>query len=253
MGALRDARPRAGGRSVAVPAVPRVGAAPFRIDEREGAPGDLVVGHAVDPSDASGRLALLVRPTRRALVLGSAQGGSDADVDACTAAGVDVARRRSGGGAVLVGPGDQVWLDVFLPAADPLYEIDVSRAAWWLGEVWVAALADAGVPGAAVHRGPMRTGAFGRQACFAGLGPGEVTLEGRKLVGISQRRDRRGAWLHTMALACPASGSRVAAVADLLRLEAAERAALARHLEATTTRLEIAAAIVEAALVAQLT
>ena len=28
--------------------------------------------------------------------------------------------------------------------------------------------------------------------CFAGLGPGEVTLDGQKLVGLSQRRTRDG-------------------------------------------------------------
>ena len=28
--------------------------------------------------------------------------------------------------------------------------------------------------------------------CFAGLGPGEVLLDGRKLVGLSQRRTRNG-------------------------------------------------------------
>jgi lipoate-protein ligase A len=36
--------------------------------------------------------------------------------------------------------------------------------------------------------------------CFAGLGAGEVTVAGRKVVGMSQRRERSGAWIHSMAL-----------------------------------------------------
>src|SRR5438552_1888677 len=70
---------------------------------------------------------------RPALVLGSAQR------DDPVAADVDVVRRRSGGGAVLVVPGQMVWADVTVPAGDPLWETDVSRAFWWLGDVWAAA------------------------------------------------------------------------------------------------------------------
>ena len=36
--------------------------------------------------------------------------------------------------------------------------------------------------------------------CFAGLGPGEVLVDGRKVVGISQRRDRFGARFQCTAL-----------------------------------------------------
>lgn len=229
-------------------AAPDVGTAPapFALAERTGDPAELVVA----PPTPASRHALLVRPTRRAVVLGSAQPDLAADAAACAAAGIDVVRRRSGGGAVLVGPGEQVWLDAFVPAGDPLSVADVSRAAWWLGEVWVAALERAGIPGARVHRGAMVPGAHGRAACFAGLGPGEVTVEGRKLVGISQRRDRHGAWLFTMALTARARP--VAGIARLLDLAPSERDGLVRYLEATTTTLERPAEAVEDALVAEL-
>ena len=36
--------------------------------------------------------------------------------------------------------------------------------------------------------------------CFGGLGPGEVTVGGRKVVGISQRRTRAGAVFQCAAL-----------------------------------------------------
>ena len=101
-------------------------------------------------------------------------------------------RRRSGGGAVLVGPGQAVWIDVVVPAGDPLWADDVGRAGWWLGEVWAAALAAAGLPGGEVWRGAQVRSAWSDRVCFAGLGAGEVTVGGRKVVGISQRRTRAG-------------------------------------------------------------
>lgn len=102
---------------------------------------------------------------------------------------VPVVRRRSGGGAVWVAPGDPLWVDVVVPRDDPRWDDDVGRAFWWLGEAWAAALG----PDAEVHRGPLCTTQWSRQVCFAGLGPGEVTLAGRKAVGIAQRRTREGA------------------------------------------------------------
>jgi hypothetical protein len=125
---------------------------------------------------------------RPALVLGSAQPAADVDADACAAAGVEVVRRRSGGGAVLLDPGAAVWVDVELPRGDELWDDDVGRATWWLGERWAAAT------GGVVHRGGMVTTPWSRLVCFAGLGPGEVTDgAGRKVVGVSQRRTRAGA------------------------------------------------------------
>ena len=39
-----------------------------------------------------------------------------------------------------------------------------------------------------------------RQICFAGIGPGEVTVDGRKVVGLAQRRTRAGALFQCAAL-----------------------------------------------------
>jgi lipoate-protein ligase A len=129
-----------------------------------------------------------------ALVLGSAQPDDHVDLDRARAAGIDVVRRRSGGGAVLLVPGEVVWVDVIVPVASPLWDADVVQSAWWLGDVWAEAL-DAVVPtahatGLQVHRGRLVPSEWSRHVCFAGVGPGEV-LDGRsKLVGVSQRRTR---------------------------------------------------------------
>jgi lipoate---protein ligase len=112
-----------------------------------------------------------------------------------------VIRRRSGGGAVLVVPGGQVWIDVWLPAGDQLWDDDVVRAAIWVGDTWARALIDLGAsPDAvSVHPHGLRTEPVTAAVCFGGLGPGEVVVGGRKVVGIAQRRSRWGAWFQTMA------------------------------------------------------
>jgi len=146
--------------------------------------------HALElPS--SGRGLWVLEADAPALVLGSTQPDADADAERCAAEGVAVVRRRSGGGAVLVGPGECTWIDVLVPRGDPLWHDDVGRAAWWLGEAWCAALAAIGLPRCTVHRGPMVRTPWSAVVCFAGLGPGEVVDErGAKVVGISQRRTR---------------------------------------------------------------
>lgn len=130
---------------------------------------------------------------RTALVLGSAQDPGIVDDVLAASWRVEVVRRRSGGGAVLLVPDEVAWLDVIVPAGDPLWSDDVSRSGLWLGEVWRAALADLGIEGTAVHGGPLIEGPLGREVCFGVLGPGEVSVDGRKVVGVSQRRRRGGA------------------------------------------------------------
>jgi len=129
-----------------------------------------------------------------AIVLGSSQPIEHLDLDACRRDGVDVVRRRSGGGAVLMRPGESHWVDVLLPRDDPRWDDDIGRSAWWLGDCWARALARLGLTETTVHRGPMVTGRWSTHVCFAGVGGGEVVADaGGKAVGISQRRVRAGA------------------------------------------------------------
>jgi lipoate---protein ligase len=139
-------------------------------------------------------VAVVQRFVGSALVLGSAQPEATVNLAACAAAGVDVVRRRSGGGAVLVEPGSVIWVDLVIGAADPLWSADVGRSTWWVGQAWADALRGAGLGDLGVWKGPMVRNAWSSLVCFAGLGPGEVVDEGRrKVVGISQRRTRHGA------------------------------------------------------------
>lgn len=100
---------------------------------------------------------------------------------------------------MLVVPGDVLWVDLIVPAGDVLWQNDVGRAFHWVGESWVAALAELGVV-AEVHRGPLRRSRWSSEVCFAGVGPGEVSANGRKVVGMSQRRTRAAARFQCAAL-----------------------------------------------------
>jgi lipoate-protein ligase A len=163
--------------------------------------GSAAAFHARPIPEPVARAVWLFAVERPALVLGSTQADAVADADACTAAGVDLVRRRSGGGAVLLVPGEVLWVDVVVPVGDPLWSADVGVSTHWLGAAWARALAAGGASGAAVHRGPMVRTPWSTLVCFAGLAPGEVTIGARKVVGISQRRTRVAARFQCAALA----------------------------------------------------
>ncbi len=134
-----------------------------------------------------------------AVVLGAAQRPSAALVEAAHLAGIAVAQRRSGGGAVLAGP----WLlgvSAVLPPDDALIADGVVAAYRWLGEAHAQAFAVLGMgtrpatPAEAHAAG--RAGAELRWACFGALSPWEVVDRfGRKLVGMAQVRRRTGVLL----------------------------------------------------------
>ncbi len=163
--------------------------------------------HALDVVPGEGPAVWSLAVDRPAVVLGSAQ--PDADVDARLAAhlGFAVARRRSGGGAVVLVPGEVLWCDLVVPAGDLAVATDVGVQFVAAGERWRAALVACGLDPASLLVLPaaVRPGVLGRVVCFGGVGPGEVVVvgpgwptagpdpePGAKLVGLSQRRSRAG-------------------------------------------------------------
>lgn len=209
---------------------------------------------------AGGRSVWCCRVSRPALVLGSGQDETTIDRARAGGAGLEVVRRTSGGGAVLVVPGQAVWVDVAIPYGDRLWDDDVGRAFWWLGETWARALDSLGVGPAQVHRGPPWRTAWSAQLCFAGLGPGEVTVAGRKVVGLCQRRTRAGAvFFGLVHLRLDAAGladllavddaGRHQAAADLVRVAAPLGPGVRIGEPATPERSQLTLSQVEAALV----
>jgi lipoate---protein ligase len=154
--------------------------------------------HALDPfvdrppghGPVTGAEIWRCEPTDAAIVLGSRQSPELVDVDACLAAGLEVVRRRSGGGAVLLRPDAVVWIDVVLPHG--VAPDDVRGSMVWIGERWGDVLASSVAGEISVHEGGMVCTPWSDLVCFAGIGPGEVLVEGRKFLGLSQRRSRHG-------------------------------------------------------------
>ncbi|MDQ2743425.1 MAG: ligase [Chloroflexota bacterium] len=140
------------------------------------------------------------RPT---LILGGGQSWEQADIEACRRSGTRVLRRHAGGTAVFAAAG-VLGLDVALPAGHPLAGRDVVEAYRWLGEMWVRTLQALGVEAHLVtieearmagKKHPLNSAV--RMACFGSLSPYEVTIEGRKLIGLAQVRRRAGSLLQS--------------------------------------------------------
>ena len=161
--------------------------------------GDAATLHAFEPPSDPQPTLVVADLQRAALVLGSTQPVDVVDRERARERGLDVVRRRSGGSSVVLVPGAHVWIDVWVPAGDPLWVDDVAAAAVPVGEAWVAALARSGWTGLTVHRAGSESAPWSDLVCFAGRGPGEViTADGRKLVGLSQRRTRD--WIRLQCL-----------------------------------------------------
>jgi lipoate-protein ligase A len=170
----------------------------WRVEERTGDAASLHGAWPTVVADPSRRTVSICRVTGPSVVLGSTQSEAVVDHRLTDAAGVSVARRSSGGGAVLVAPGEPVWVDVWVPVDDPLWLRAVDRAFDWLGRVWVEVLEGLGIAGSAAHdQGYVACTRWSSLVCFGGVGAGEVVAsDGRKVVGLAQRRTRQGAWFH---------------------------------------------------------
>lgn len=126
-----------------------------------------------------------------ALVLGSTQRTPLIDREQAGDAGIEVCQRRSGGGLVYVDPSNSLWIDAVVPRGHGLWKDDVGLAFEWIGQTWARALTAIGAGNhIRVHRGRLMHPDWGRVICFAGLGPGEVVVDGHKVVGLSQRRTK---------------------------------------------------------------
>ncbi|MGB3410260.1 MAG: hypothetical protein WBA45_03610 [Microthrixaceae bacterium] len=148
--------------------------------------------HDAEP-DFSGRLVRVNEVVSPSLVLGSTQSPELIDPSRARSAGVEVAKRRSGGGVVSMRPNAQCWVDVFIPSDDPLWVDDVTHSSLWIGRCWTRVAAAYGWSDTTVHTGGISDADLSKLVCFAALGPGEVSQGSTKLVGISQRRTRQGA------------------------------------------------------------
>jgi len=208
------------------PALTALSRADLRVEHHHGPAQEL---HGLAPPIDSVLTVGVMQVDRPAVVLGSTQDRGTADPQRAAGLGFEIVSRRSGGGAVLLVPDEHLWVDFWVPRSHERFDDDVVSAAFWVGELWARAAEDVLALPATVHRAGHLPGRYGATVCFAGIGPGEVSVEGRKLVGISQRRTRGWARIQTLAH----QRWQPALLAELLGIQRAPDDALAVELQDT--------------------
>jgi lipoate-protein ligase A len=142
----------------------------------------------------------VVRLGEATLVLGTRQSRGILDIGRIGQ--MALRRRRGGGGLVFLQP-DDLWIDWWIPTSDARWSGDVRVSALTAGEWWREALSNQVDGDITVHDGPLRGNPQHRVVCFAGRGPGEVFVDGRKAVGLAQWRVREGILLTSVLPAGP--------------------------------------------------
>jgi lipoate-protein ligase A len=118
---------------------------------------------------------------RRAVVLGaSSRLGDDVHGDVCAADGIEIGRRSSGGGTVLIGPG--AWNAAFVLPIDATRALATVEGAQRFALERIAEALRPYAPGLTVR------------------GSGDLALGDRKCAGSAQRRMRRGVLVHVAVL-----------------------------------------------------
>ncbi len=147
--------------------------------------------HSLENADWDFPAIWVMSPTNSSLVLGSSQDDKCIDYEYAEKIDVGIARRRTGGGAVFVDPQTLFWVDLFVPRGHRLWNDDIEVASIWIGRVWKDALGSMGVD-SRMHDSAFVKDSLAELVCFGGRAPGELLIGEKKILGISQRRTRKG-------------------------------------------------------------
>lgn len=168
--------------------------------------------------------------------------------------------RHAGGGAVIVGPW-MLSISVIVPPGHGLASKHILWGYQWLGECLAGVLRGLGVNAHAMPPQEVRAKLEAQTpdkrmdwACFAGLSPWEVVVDGRKLVGLAQVRRRTGTLITAgiltsppdWALLCNSLAQPLTTVHDLVQRTTSVSEILGRAVEARDLYPAFALAVNEA-------
>jgi len=141
---------------------------------------------------------LLTRYNSPAIILGASQRPDEQQLARAVSQGVELVRRKSGGGAVMAGA-EMLSVSVFVPSDHPISKGSTVKAYHWMGELWQKVFASYGLysrlPSAdEIVQSNQRAKSLATDwACYAAVAHGELLdQQGRKLLGVAQIRSRYG-------------------------------------------------------------
>ena len=123
----------------------------------------------------------------------------EVDPKRCSAYGIDVVRRQTGGKAVL--HDEELTYSLIMPEDQPALGQNAYENYRHVSEALIQALQYIQVPGELVQTSAPQDGTTG--ACFSSAARFEIVVHGRKLVGSAQRRARRCVLQHGSLLLGP--------------------------------------------------
>lgn len=161
---------------------------------------------------------LICRYAAPAIIVGRSQRLDPDQLARAARQQLPLVRRKSGGGAVMAGP-EMLSLSVFLPHQHPISRANAVVAYNWLGDVWREVLAEHHIESRICAVGEARQSqqqardAGADWACYSSVSHGELlTMDGRKLLGIAQIRNRYCTVLTSGIYLYPTDWSTLAAV-----------------------------------------
>ena len=115
---------------------------------------------------------------------------TEIDVKRCEAHGVELVRRMTGGGIVV--HGWDVTYSIVIPHGNGVIPGDISASFCWIANRLLNGLHRIGVP-ATLQGSKFQALEVGPNTCLANPAMHDVMLDGKKIAGVSQRRNRVGA------------------------------------------------------------
>ena len=114
---------------------------------------------------------------------------AEIDVEKCKTRGVELVRRITGGGIVV--HGWDVTYSIIIPHGSDIIPSDISASYCWIANRLLSGFNQINVP-AALQGGRSGTSEVGPNTCLANPAEHDVLLNGKKVAGVSQRRNRIG-------------------------------------------------------------